>query len=1103
MPGKSWFSAPLVARSLLAPLIAPLLSLIAFSQPPQPIFPVTTLDSTITGPNFATGDFNGDGQPDIASITSTMAIQVLLTPVGSTTPITTTTAPLNCRSINSFAAADINKDHILDLVLNCAGNSIAILLGNGDGTFQAPTFFAISGLQSFAPPIDLNADGFPDIVANTGANIAVLLNHGGLLSSPVLYINSVLAPTPVTGDFNGDGKQDVLLWAINTEGPLLPNSSPFAVLYSNGDGTFQSPQNVSLPKNISAGSFIVSDLNNDGITDLAYVSNDTTTAKGYTVQVLLGNSSGSFTTGSSTSIALLGGLSSIVHPALVAFKSSTSNNATDLAVLGDGTTILIGDGKGGFTTGQSFLFTGQVVPQADSSGKTSLIVSTSSGAAILAGNGDGTFQGPPAIPIGSTGYIAADVNGDGIADILSTDSNHTLLISIGRGNGTFSNVIQNPALTADLLATGDFNKDGIIDLAGITAGNPEEDFSGGNIIPAKDAMLYLYAGNGVGAFQPNTNGADLGVIGAQSAVVGDFNADGNLDLVISYTNLHFSGLVFLPGKGDGTFGTAVPFAQQLSGGTGQVIAADLNKDSKLDLLWNGVAFLGNGDGTFTQIPSNFTVQSPVAVADLNGDGIPDLVAGANLYAGNGDGTFQTTPFFTAPGTISAAIGDVNADGHPDLLVEQNNSVTVLLGQGAGNFVADPTSYYTGGLGPLALGRANNQAPQLPGDNTLDLLVATSGLASSLLNQLNPVPTTPAALPSKTALTVSANSAAPGQQLTFTATVTGLNPTGNVTFTSGSTTLGIAPVANGIASLPLSFPTTGTYPVTATYPGDTNNLPSSSTAVSIAVAPVATKTTLSVSSGSANLNQSLSLTATITGLNPTGNVTFTSATATLGTAAATNGTATLQFAFTAPGTYSVTANYAGDIANLTSTSNTVTILVTAPDYSVTASPSSATVTAGQSATTTLTVTPVGGYNGTIKFSCGTLPSGASCTFAPASLTPASGASSTSTLTITTTATTTASLRNEISGSLQGIAWAGLVFLVLSPRRMRGLNRRLTRATLLTFLLAAGLISFSGCSSSSPKAPVTVPGTPAGVQTISVMVADSGSTSHSINFQLTVQ
>jgi hypothetical protein len=301
---------------------------------------------------------------------------------------------------------------------------------------------------------------------------------------------------------------------------------------------------------------------------------------------------------------------------------------------------------------------------------------------------------------------------------------------------------------------------------------------------------------------------------------------------------------------------------------------------------------------------------------------------------------------------------------------------------------------------------------------------------------------------------------------------------------------------------VSFPAAGTYSVIANYPGDSNNTPSSSVPLSLAIAPVASKTTLSISSANAGTNQQLTLTASVSGLNPTGTVTFASATATLGTTSVTNGVATLPFAFTTIGSYVVTASYAGDIANLSSVSAPVTVAVAAPDYTITASPSSATIKAGQSATTTLTVTPIGGYTGTVKFSCGTLPPGANCTFAPASVTPASGVV-TSTLTITTTAPTTA-LLHTLSIPLQGIAWASLIFLTLSPRKLRGLNRRLTRASLLIAFLAVGLLSFSGCSSSSPSNPPTNTGTPAGIQTITVTAADSsGNLSHAINFQVTIQ
>jgi hypothetical protein len=302
---------------------------------------------------------------------------------------------------------------------------------------------------------------------------------------------------------------------------------------------------------------------------------------------------------------------------------------------------------------------------------------------------------------------------------------------------------------------------------------------------------------------------------------------------------------------------------------------------------------------------------------------------------------------------------------------------------------------------------NNQAPALASDHALDYLSFFKGAVISLLNQTNPAPSAPSPLASKISLVASLTTAAPGQQLTLTATVTGLAPTGTVSFLSGGKTLGTGSLSKGIATLSTSF--------------------------------------------------------------------------------------------AAAGSFSVTASYTGDANNLSSTSNSVAITVVAPDYTVTASPAVATITVGQSATTTLTITPVGGYNGTVKFTCGTLPAEATCTFAPATVTPSGGAVTT-TLTVATTATTTSLLR-PFSTPLQGIALAFLFILGLSPRRIRVVNHRLLRAGLLTLVLLTSLVSLSGCNSPSKT---TNPGTPTGVQTLVVTAADSsGAVSHAINFQVTIQ
>ena len=139
------------------------------------------------------------------------------------------------------------------------------------------------------------------------------------------------------------------------------------------------------------------------------------------------------------------------------------------------------------------------------------------------------------------------------------------------------------------------------------------------------------------------------------------------------------------------------------------LVGDLNNDKKLDFIWEGIVFLGNGDGTFKQLPLTIPAGiGVIAIADLNGDGILDAVSGKDgpsngsaVYAGNGDGTFQATPFYTVPlptftsGSAigytyqySISVGDVNGDGNPDLLVVEQGAASpflaVYFGDGHGN-----------------------------------------------------------------------------------------------------------------------------------------------------------------------------------------------------------------------------------------------------------------------------------------------------------------------------------------------------------------------------------------------------------------------------------
>ena len=1034
MSASTWFKIRHdIGPVLLFFLIAPLLPVATLGQNQPPIFPMAqfTPPAGVVVSSLATGDFNGDGQPDLAYISVPGTVQPVSGPVSTLTvllnqganspPVSVTTSSLNgcplTSGLYSLVSADMNKDNKLDLVLTCPAGYVAVLLGNGDGSFQSPAYYAVSAPQILAPMVDLNGDGYLDVAVSTlignSSGVAVLLNQGSTAPGTLSTAKSYPGPTGLNaasmgaGDFNGDGKQDILVSGGRVGG------GPLAVFYGNGDGTLQTAQTTP-----GGGLLATGDFNHDGLTDVAYVGG--TLPPSSSLQVLLGNSSGKFTTG--INLPLSNDLGN-VFPLIAGTTNGGSN--VDLALVGNYTSIFLGDGNGGFTPGNSYALSGfPSATEAGSDGKTNLVLNAAPGFSVLAGNGDGTFQGISSTLMGEGDFVptdvfgefvTADVNGDGLTDVLAVATSGDLISALGRGDGTFSPITTTAGGSLSSLVTGDFNGDGKVDAVGIS----------------QSSTIVFYSGNGNGTFQPGLPGVALPITGAGQAVAGDFNGDNLLDLVLPYSPNYpssVSGLVFVPGKGDGTFGSPVVFSPQNTSASQELLVADLNNDKKLDLIWNGAVYLGNGDGTFQQMPLGLS-GTPLAIADLNGDGIPDVVMGitvpgsASVYAGNGNGTFQPSPFYTVPlqyeSVTSASVGDVNADGHPDLLLQYStttstNAVLVLLGDGRGNFSADNNTYYTtffDGSSGGVLARLNDQAPKLPNDNALDYLSFSIGAVTTLLNQTNPKPTPPA-LNSNTTLAVSANSADENQQLTFTATVTGLNPTGNVSFVSGSTTLGTATVANG--------------------------------------------------------------------------------------------TATLAASFAAAGTYAVTANYAGDSENLPSTSSAVSIAVTAPDFTVSVSPATASVTAGQSAAATLTVTPVAGYSGTVSFSCGTLPSGEMCSFAPASVTPANAMASSSKLTITTTAPSTAT-RREDGGPLNRIAYASIVFLLLLPRRLWQLKSRRIYSAMVIFFLMSGLLSLLACGHSPNSAGTpTTPGTPTGTQTITVSTTDStGKLSHSVTLQIMVQ
>ena len=226
------------------------------------------------------------------------------------------------------------------------------------------------------------------------------------------------------------------------------------------------------------------------------------------------------------------------------------------------------------------------------------------------------------------------------------------------------------------------------------------------------------------------------------------------------------------------------------------------------------------------------------------------------------------------------------------------------------------------------------------------------------------------------------------QLTATVSGSGGTPTGSVTFADGSTTLGTASLNSaGTATHSTSSLAAGSHSISATYGGDSSYSGSTSSALSYLVNQAGSSTTVSSSSPTSTQGQSVTFTATVTSSTtgiPTGAVTFFDGGTTLGTASLTNSQGKFSTSTLSAGTHTITAQYGGDsdFAGSTSAGISQTVNAVPADFSISASPTSASVRHGKTASYTVTITATGGFTGSVQFSGSW--SGTNPTFSPAAV-----------------------------------------------------------------------------------------------------------------------
>ena len=844
--------------------------------------------------NLGSADFNGDGRPDFYSIVPNPSditrilvnVELALPNGGYSASIQSALNPLtyDCH------AFDFNGDHLADLVcvpfpgITATSTLVSTQIGNGDGTFQAPHTFNVSGAPIGAggnlillATGDTNGDGFVDFIL-LDRYLHRLLTFLGDGSGNF----SVMKVLGLPNDFL-PGTTNSLLVDVNHDGrPDLLVGGPFALL-GQGDGSFTLPSSTS--GNGLAPSCAFADMDGDGQLDSVcrgYATAPANSAISNFVTIRKGRPDGSFDV---TPIANLPyPATDFVSPARIA--DLNGDGIPDLiAHSNDGLVVFLG--RAGlqfappvhynfyngtvenFYTGNLFVSDPSLVADFNGDGVLDIAASGSNGIYITYGQRDGTFDAPPIVQSGEwIGFaVAGDFDGDGNPDVV-TSGNRTLLLHAGRGDGSFNAPVpiqqqtipagNPPPGTGAYLLKGDFNGDGRPDVLALQE----------TANPSLSPSLFLNQGGGRFGMPVTISAVPFGDIPiGRTTGVADLNGDGRDDLLnVSYVAGNGSGAFAVSfSNGDGTFKqatTLVPLGSQGSNFYNSAPAvADFNGDGKMDVVLPSNStvqiLLGNGAGIFslrTPVPvppvngSAVTFIPAVVTGDFDRDGHQDFAVLATsstqpgdgfflgptaliVFYGKGDGTFA--PGVTAAtlnhGYLALATADLNGDGLGDFVMTTNDAYdgyydsrgdSIAVLHGLPGRSFSGETNLIGGVSLSSLGIADFNRDGAP-----DLLFASGNGVGVRPNHFAVLLNIPGPFVQGT-LSASLEPSVVGQGFSLTAALVpnGLSfaATGPVSFTIDGTAVGSAVLNNGSATLPITTAyARGSHALGATWPGDSH------------------------------------------------------------------------------------------------------------------------------------------------------------------------------------------------------------------------------------------------------------------------------------------